>query len=645
MATSERDAPRFHPRLGGKRVPVQRVPTLRESLLLRLRRRFGSTSRAVDAALGRSGARRPKPFDWREPPPDARRCIVKARVVQMDARGMAAAKLHLDYIEREGVEPDGTKGKLFGETRDPGEGVRTPLPGEKHQFRIIVSPEDTDVDLEVFTRALMRQVQADLGRAVIWGAVRHYDTDNPHVHIVIRGVDRGGRALRVDRDYISQGMRWRAQKIATDELGPRSNFEIDRQRDREVTQERFTALDRDLDRRAGGDGSKREIELRALKGLPPTQRSRLIGRLQVLEDLNLARRRSAGTWTLHEGWLESLRALGARGDIIKRIHNALGGQGNSSRYQTFDAAREREPVEGILRRKGLHDELKGELYAVLEDAAGGAHYVRIDAKTAERVSEGEIVRVSVRPDRWAKAMDAAIAALAAENRGVYDPAAHLAAMTARPPAIAGRKVEPAEVVAANRRRLARLERHKLVTAIEGGRWRVPPDLIAQLTTRDANEPRLRVSLEKIEPSLQAQVERRAPTWLDKLDPTGAAPYGFGGELQRALQRRAKFVEAVGLAQGVGTTVERLTELERRDVGERVAAANGCRFLAVPPARFQGVAFSVEDGRRLAVVNQRLRQVAIVDAEGTPASIEGRAVEIVRGPGGRLLLQHRTLTRE
>jgi type IV secretory pathway VirD2 relaxase len=645
MATSERAAPRFHPRLGGKRVPVQRLPTFRESLLLRLRRRFGSTSRAIGSLVDRSAARRPKTFDWREPPPDARRCVVKARVVPMNARGLAAAKLHLDYIEREGVEPDGTKGQMFGESSASGEGLRMPLPGEKHQFRIIVSPEDKDVDLEAFTRALMRQVQTDLGRDLVWGAVRHYDTDNPHVHIVIRGVDRLGRALRIDPEYISRGMRWRAQRIATDELGPRSEFEIDRQRDREVTQERLTTLDRDLDRRARGTREKLDVDLGALKGLPSKLRSRLIGRLQVLEDLNLARRRSAGTWTLQEGWQESLRALGARGDIIKRIHRALAGQGSSSRYRTFDAVLERPPVEGILRRKGLHDELKGEMYAVLEDAAGGAHYVRIDPKTAERVSEGEIVRASVAPDRWAKVMDAAIVAVAADNGGVYDPAAHLAAMAARPPVIAGRKVEPAEVVAANRRRLARLQRHNFVRAMEGGRWHVPPDLITQLKARDASQPRLRVSLETIEPSLQAQVERRAPTWLDKLDPTGAAPYGFGADLQRALSRRARFVAALELEPGIGTNLDRLTELERRDIGERVAAANGCRFVPVPPTGFQGVVLSVDAGRRLAILDHRSRQLTIVAAQGTPASLNGRLVEIVRGPGGALVLQQRALSKE
>jgi hypothetical protein len=241
-------------------------------------------------------------------------------------------------------------------------------------------------------------------------------------------------------------------------------------------------------------------------------------------------------------------------------------------------------------------------------------------------------------------MDAAIAAAATDNGGVYDPAAHLAAMAARPPTIAGRKLEPADVVAANLRRLARLGRHHLVSPVEGGRWLVPPDLLGQLAAREADQPRFRVSVDRIESSLQAQVERRAPTWLDKIDAGGTAPYSFGAEVQRALQERAKFVAGLDLAPGV-TTRSRMAELERRELGERVAAENGCLFVAAPPAGFQGVVLGVHPGGRLAILDQRSRQVAIVDVEGSPTPFKNRVVEIVRGPGGKVTVRQQTLERE
>ncbi|WP_375542366.1 relaxase/mobilization nuclease domain-containing protein [Caballeronia sp. CLC5] len=67
---------------------------------------------------------------------------------------------------------------------------------DRHHFRIIVSPEDAAdlTDLREYTRDLVRQMEADLGTRLEWIAVDHWNTDNPHVHLLVRGVDdQGGR--------------------------------------------------------------------------------------------------------------------------------------------------------------------------------------------------------------------------------------------------------------------------------------------------------------------------------------------------------------------------------------------------------------------------------------------------------------------
>src|SRR5258708_38806067 len=91
----------------------------------------------------------------------------------------------------------------------------------------------------------MATLERDIGRKVEWAPVNHFDPSHPHVHIVVRGVDRDGRELRIDRGYISGGMRWRAQELATEELGPRPERDVRRAQEREVTQQRFTTLDRE----------------------------------------------------------------------------------------------------------------------------------------------------------------------------------------------------------------------------------------------------------------------------------------------------------------------------------------------------------------------------------------------------------------
>jgi type IV secretory pathway VirD2 relaxase len=78
------------------------------------------------------------------------------RVARLTASG-EAAKLHLRYIVRDGVEKDGAKGILYDASgTGRGETFEEPRVGEKHQFRIIVSPEDADeLDLTEYVRTLM----------------------------------------------------------------------------------------------------------------------------------------------------------------------------------------------------------------------------------------------------------------------------------------------------------------------------------------------------------------------------------------------------------------------------------------------------------------------------------------------------------
>src|SRR5262249_26104328 len=119
---------------------------------------------------------------------------------------------------------------------------------DPHQFRFIVSPEDSDrlPDLKPVIRDLVQQMERDLGTKLDWIAVDHFNTGHPHTHIVIRGRDERGAELLMARAYIGYGMRGRAQDLVTLELGPETELERIAKLTREVVQERFTLLDRSL---------------------------------------------------------------------------------------------------------------------------------------------------------------------------------------------------------------------------------------------------------------------------------------------------------------------------------------------------------------------------------------------------------------
>jgi hypothetical protein len=128
----------------------------------------------------------------------SRRVVVKARVVRHQGRAFRSAPLsaHLSYLKREGVTRDGEKARMFDAGADRADDAvfAERCQDDRHHFRFIVSPEDAGemTDLKAFTRDLAKQMEADLGTRLDWVAVDHWNTDNPHVHLLVRGVDQEG---------------------------------------------------------------------------------------------------------------------------------------------------------------------------------------------------------------------------------------------------------------------------------------------------------------------------------------------------------------------------------------------------------------------------------------------------------------------
>jgi type IV secretory pathway VirD2 relaxase len=311
-----------------------------------------------------------------------RRVVVKARVVRHQGRSFRSAPLsaHLSYLKREGVSRDGEKGLMF----DPGSDRADDLAfadrckGDRHHFRFMVSPEDAGemTNLKAFTRDLAQQMESDLGTRLDWVAVDHWNTDNPHVHLLVRGVDETGADLVISRDYISRGLRSRAEDLVSIELGPKSEHQIRNALEKEVTAERWTRLDVEIRGHVDDVGV---IDLRPETSSPadPETRRLMIGRLQHLEKMGLATSAGPGEWMIGLEAERHLRDLGMRGDIIKTMHRAFTerGQDRGVADYVIDGGAG-SPIIGRLVDKGLHDELTGEAYAVIDGTDGRAHHVR-----------------------------------------------------------------------------------------------------------------------------------------------------------------------------------------------------------------------------------------------------------------------------
>ena len=482
---------------------------------------------------------------------NARRVVIKSRFVVLRRAGATAVSAHLRYIEREGVTRDGQKGQAYGADTDAADlkDFEGRGRGDRHQFRFIVSPEDAvDLDdLKGFTRQLMRRMETDLETPLDWVAVDHWDTDNPHTHIVLRGwigSGRQGRDLVIAPDYMAHGMRLRASEIATEWLGPRTEAEMHRSLQREMDQQRLTSLDRQLLRQAMAN----IVDLTEAPGTTQgIQRQTLLrARLQCLEAMALVERIDANRWLLAPGMEPALAAMGERADILRTMHRAMKGE---QRELVTDP-----PVDvtviGRIAAKGLDDELHDRPYLVVDGIDGRAHYLKLPAGTdlAERPIDGI---VKARPPAQERAVDRNILAVA--RGGIYTTARHQAQL-----AQAGDH-DPQVTTEVHVRRLEALRRSGVVERVADGVWAVPPDLLQKARQHDAQKAAGHVIELRSHLSIEQQAKAMGTTWLDRgLVADNAkgqsVAQGFGTQVREAMSRRVDFLADQGLAERRGQRV-------------------------------------------------------------------------------------------
>jgi len=337
---------------------------------------------------------------------NSRRVVMKARVVRHQGSRFRSVPLpkHINYLKREGVTRDGEDARMFDANSEVADerAFAERCKDDRHHFRFIVSPEDAAElgDLRTFTRELLDDVERDLGTKLDWVAVDHWNTDNPHVHVLIRGRSDDGQDLVISRAYISRGFRDRAAERVTMELGPRSEREIQSALEREVEAERWTSLDRAL-RNIADEGAGIADLRPGAPDLDPELRRLMLGRADKLERLGLAERVAPACWTLKPGLEPTLRDLGIRGDIIKTMHRVMTGAGREPDVAGFALHGDNpsDPVLGRLVERGLHDELKGSAYAIVEGIDGRTHHLQFaDLEFAGDAAPGAIVEARAYED-------------------------------------------------------------------------------------------------------------------------------------------------------------------------------------------------------------------------------------------------------
>jgi type IV secretory pathway VirD2 relaxase len=273
------------------------------------------------------------------------------------------------------------------------------IAGDERFWKLIVSPEFGDrVDLSRLTRGLIERMENDLGTGLEWTAVAHHNTEHPHVHVVVRGRRDDGDALRLRRQYVQSGIREIAGDLCTRQLGYRTELDAAEAERREITEARFTSLDRRLLKDAPGIGSGGEPLYFAVTrnplqtGLTETARLRTkheAARLAVLGRMGVAESTGSNTWRVRRDFDQVLRAMQRTADRQRTLaaHGVLMSDERLA-IEVLNPA-QMTSVEGRVLVHG-QDEQTGRNYLMLEGTDAKVHYIQYTREMEEARSRGEL---------------------------------------------------------------------------------------------------------------------------------------------------------------------------------------------------------------------------------------------------------------
>ena len=518
-----------------------------------------------------------------------RRVMVKARVVRMTPGAKKALMTHVRYVAREGAGAEGEQGRYFDAGSDDvdARAFAGRCETDRHHFRLIVNPEDgRDLpDLKAYARRFMAQVESDMGTPLDWVAGAHFDTGRPHLHILLRGKRDDGRDLVLPREYVSHGLRGRAQELATEIFGPRQEQSSDIER--EVTAARFTRLDRTL--LAG----VRDGQL-ALGSLPPEQRSDGLRRLVHLETRGWVTREGPERWSVPADFRERLQAHGEREARERAAAKALWGSpwsGQIDRLEPLEPAAGDAVTGAYVGVQPIGPHGSGSQALVLETFDGRLGHVRLPSLDAalvlDRIPPGAIVQIDAQ-SRPARASDQTIAEVAGASDGRYSAEFHKALRPEDSPAFIDRHV----------RRLEAMSREGGCRSLGEGRFAIGADYLEAAAAVDraklgATELRVRVRDPR---PLEAQVRAQAFTWLDR-GLRGQVAIATSGplaeEMRVRVEERAGVLRAWGVGSGEPLRLGKVDEtalraMEVKSVFERLGVHGKPVDLAKAGQSFSGV---------------------------------------------------------
>lgn len=417
----------------------------------------------------------------------SRKVVVKARYVKNNGDGFKdRVRKHLDYITRDHAGKEAHKPELFSsdDSKDALKNTIEKFSDAPHNFRFIISPEDGDkLDLNEFSKNLVKSIEKDLGTKLDWAASCHYDTNEPHVHLVINGKNDEGKKLLMTRDYISRGIRNRASGIINKKLGLRSQEDIARQLEISTTKSKKSELDEIIK-----TNIKDEIvNLTKLEKNNASDISEklLEKRLEYLETKALAKKAGDQSWVVKESYLDDLRQIERTSSIIERLSGSYGLKKEHCDVLSVKALSEKSQSGQVIGR-GYVNEIDDKQYLILKTEQYKHLYVELEKYSEKNHTKvGDWVRITAtKAFEGPKASDRSVAQLAQENGGIYDATRH------ENHAITAIKLPPGvnvqEYVQVHLKRLELMAKMGLATKLSDKSYQIPNNFLESITTQADN---------------------------------------------------------------------------------------------------------------------------------------------------------------
>jgi hypothetical protein len=326
---------------------------------------------------------------------DKRQRVIVTVFYQSHGAGAGKLLAHGRYLERDGVAVDSEKGRFYDRNEDKVDAsprLNEWAREDKRHMRLMLAPESGArfEEMKDFTRAVMAQMERDLGAPLDWVAVDHHNTDNPHVHVILRGRRRDGPDLIIPRAYASQGLRYAARDIATDMLGERGIEDERRALERESRAEHATRLDRML---------QAEIKVGATnpiqavgRNIEPNLRAALRNRVRQLARMGLVRETKRDRFRFEPNWYARLEKISRGVDIRRRLgRERAPGEG---RLQLYASSMGR--IAGEVEEIGQRGANVAKAFLVIRVASRGPVFVNVNGRAVEGLEPGALVSVEPR---------------------------------------------------------------------------------------------------------------------------------------------------------------------------------------------------------------------------------------------------------